>query len=158
MKLRFDFGPEDGLVSVNFQGKPIFFPTVEHRDCWTAGFEAAMKVVHSPEIQDFTVGVAQEASFQRHHWGTSHDAGKTPEDWFWLMGYLLGKVLQALKAGNTDKALHHTISGAAALSNWHAAIRGTSNEMRPGIQPPVELDVNLPEGENTPSSKTPGSE
>jgi hypothetical protein len=36
-----------------------------------------------------------------------------------------------------DKALHHTISTAAALANWHAALSGTSNTMRPGIAPPL---------------------
>lgn len=38
----------------------------------------------------------------------------------------------AERSGDTDKALHHTISSAASLANWHAAILGTTN-MRPGI-------------------------
>ena len=43
--------------------------------------------------------------------------------------------LDAAKAGETEKALHHTISSAAALANWHAALSGASTDMRPGIDP-----------------------
>lgn len=89
-------------------------------------------LVNSPELHDFAKGVVLEAGHQRERWGNDHDAGKEPADWFWLIGYLSGKALAAHQAGNTDKALHHTISSAAALANWHGAILGTHN-MRPGI-------------------------
>lgn len=95
-------------------------------------------LVNSPELHDFAKAVALEAAHQRERWGTEHDEGKAPEDWFWLLGYLAGKALHAAKAGDRDKALHHTISSAAALANWHAHITGVSTEMRPGIEPPVE--------------------
>ena len=85
-------------------------------------------------------GVPLEAAHQRKRWGSKHDAGKTPSDWFWLVGYLAGKALHAHVTGDTKKALHHTISTAAALCNWHAAILGKT-DMRPGIDMTPEKDV-----------------
>ena len=41
----------------------------------------------------------------------------------------------AAMRGNLEKAKHHTISTAAALGNWHAALTGADNRMRPGIDP-----------------------
>lgn len=90
-----------------------------------------------PETEDFFRGVPLEAAHQRARWPSEQDAGKTPGDWFWLVGYLAGKCLAAHIAGNREKALHHTISTAAALANWHLAIKGVSN-MRPGIDTPTE--------------------
>lgn len=89
-----------------------------------------------PEIDDFATAVASEAQHQRDRWGSAHDAGKAPQDWFWLLGYLAGKALAAALAGDKAKALHHTISSAAALANWHAALLGADTRMRPGIEPP----------------------
>lgn len=101
----------------------------------TAELLEVRKKLNTPELHDFAAGVVLEAAHQRERWGAEHDAGKDPADWFWLLGYLGGKVLNALKAGDADKALHHTISSAAALANWHAAISGTNTSMRPGIDP-----------------------
>lgn len=120
-----------------FGGKASLIRTGCEWSQWLTGFESAIGIILSPENMSFTDGMLQEAAFQRKHWGTKHDGGKTNEDWFWLLGYLLGKVLQACSAGDRTKALHHTISSAAALANWHAALLGVSNEMRPGISPPV---------------------
>lgn len=92
-------------------------------------------LVNTPELIDFTKAVQMEAAHQRERWGTEHDVGKQPTDWLWLIGYLAGKALQAHIAGNRDKALHHTISTAAACANWHAAILGTSTTMQPGHAP-----------------------
>jgi hypothetical protein len=92
------------------------------------------QVINTPETADFMAGVPLEAAHQRERWGSAHDDGKRPEDWFWLIGYLAGKALHAAKAGNLEKALHHTISTAAALANWHAHLSGNSNAMRPGIE------------------------
>lgn len=91
-------------------------------------------LLDTPELHNFRDGVTREAAHQRERWGSARDAGKAPEDWFWLVGYLAGKALHAAKAGDADKAKHHTISTAAALANWHAAIAG-ADAMRPGIGP-----------------------
>lgn len=96
-----------------------------------------MEKLDEPIVDDFFAGVEREAAYQRERWGTYSDAGKEPTDWFWLIGYLAGKALNSAIRGDRDKALHHTISTAAACANWHAAIKGTSNEMRPGIEPPI---------------------
>lgn len=93
-----------------------------------------LEAINTPELLDFQKAVSLEAQHQRLRWSTQHDAGKEPQDWFWLIGYLGGKALRAHIEGNTEKALHHTISTAAALANWHAAILGATN-MRPGIDP-----------------------
>lgn len=92
--------------------------------------------VDVPITRDFWAGVRREVEYQRQKWGTTSDEGKTHADWFWLVGHLAGKALHAAIAGNIDKALHHTISSAAALANWHAAITGEHTAMRPGIEPP----------------------
>lgn len=91
-----------------------------------------------PEIEEFDKALPLEAAHQVKRWGSEHDAGKNPEDWFWLMGYLAGKALAAQKAGDEHKAKHHCISAAAALRNWHAHIRSGVTTMRPGIETPTE--------------------
>ena len=98
--------------------------------------ERMRKALNTPELHDFSAGVVSEAQHQRERWGADSDAGKTPADWFWLVGYLAGKALTAANSGNTDKALHHCISTAAALANWHAALSGIHSGMRPGIEEP----------------------
>lgn len=100
-----------------------------------AEVERLRALVNTPTLHSFRDGVVLEAAHQRERWGADHDAGKAPADWFWLVGYLAGKALQAQTSGNTEKALHHTISTAAALANWHAAISGEHTAMRPGINP-----------------------
>jgi hypothetical protein len=98
--------------------------------------QARASVINSPETVDFVAGVPIEAAHQRERWGAEHDAGKSPFDWFWLIGYLAQKAADAATRGDHEKALHHTISTGAALANWHAAIAGKSTSMRPGIEPP----------------------
>lgn len=78
--------------------------------------------VNTPELHEFTKGAMLESIHQHMRWGKSHDAYKTPADWFWTLSYLAGKALAAHIAGDTDKALHHTISSAGLLANWHARI------------------------------------
>ena len=88
--------------------------------------------LNTPEVLDFLKAVPIEAAHQRERWGTDHDAGKTDADWFWLVGYLAGKALH-----KPEKRLHHLITAAAALANWHLYALGKTN-MRPGIEPPPE--------------------
>lgn len=92
-------------------------------------------ILNTPEIIDFVKAVQIEAAHQRERWASDHDAGKTPQDWFWLIGYLAGKALHSVSSGNVDKGLHHIITAASALCNWHAAMLGQTN-MRPGIEAP----------------------
>lgn len=90
------------------------------------------QIVNSPQSDDFLRAVSTEAEHQRQRWGSEHDSGKQPADWFWLVGYLAGKALHAHAVGDTVKAEHHVITTAAALANWHRAMFGNTN-MRPGI-------------------------
>lgn len=121
-------------------------------------------LLNSPELIDFPKGVQLEAAHQRERFDAGHDAGKTPEDWFWLIGYLSGRALahhkeaerlqgvhaEAMRDAHPDaevrimeqvkhhreKAVHHTITAAAACANWHAAVLGLTN-MRPGSDMPA---------------------
>lgn len=93
-------------------------------------------LINTPAIDDFLQAVKFEAAHQCERWGTANDAGKTPADWFWVIGYLAGKALHSMISGNNHKALHHTISTAAACLNWHAHMNGLRTSMRPGIRPP----------------------
>jgi hypothetical protein len=81
-----------------------------------------LNAINSPELHEFAKGTMLESIHQHVRWGESHDADKTPADWFWTLSYLAGKALAAHIAGDTDKALHHTISSEGLLANWHAAI------------------------------------
>jgi hypothetical protein len=101
--------------------------------------ERLKAIINTPEIEDWMNGVAREAAHQQERWGVEHDGGKTPADWFWLIGYLAGKALFAAIAGNVAKLKHHTISTGAVLLNWHRHASGAMTRMRPGIVPPAEL-------------------
>lgn len=105
-------------------------------------------LLNSPELHDFAKALPLEAAHQVVRWGREHDAGKEPEDWLWVIGYLAGKAVASVRAGDVDKALHHVITTAAVCANWHAAIKGTDNRMRPGIDP-VErgIDASQTDGE-----------
>ena len=96
-------------------------------------------LINTPEIESFLRAVHIEAVHQVERWGTAHDRAKRPADWFWLVGYLAGKALHAITgnqvtgtAPSREKALHHCISTAAALYNWHCAIKGVDSRMCPG--------------------------
>lgn len=95
----------------------------------------------TPQVANFTEAVHLEAAHQRARWGAEHDAGKTPFDWFWLIGYLAQKAADAGVRGDVFKAQHHTISTAAALANWHTALGGGDDAMRPGIMPREEAQA-----------------
>ena len=108
-----------------------------HYDHLERQFKAAKRrvaeleaLINTPETRDFMLAVPLEAGHQRERWGDAHDATKDPEEWFWLVGYLAGKGLHALRSGDLEKARHHTISTAAALANWHRvmSIMEESNE------------------------------
>lgn len=118
-------------------------------------------LVNTPELLNFMAGVPLEAVHQQERWGAKHDGGKTPEDWYWLIGHLAGRALAHHKeaerlnselamaedwdhvfrqeelslihsniAHHREKAVHHCVTTAAAMANWHAAVLGKTN-MRP---------------------------
>lgn len=98
-----------------------------------------LALINTPEIDNFLRAVHLEAVHQVERWGVANDRAKRPADWFWLIGYLGGKALNAAIAGNTDKALHHCISTAAATYNWHCAIKGVDVSMCPGRSDVAEI-------------------
>lgn len=153
----------DAAIARETQGKQNYSDMCEewHRDledyhaqvkAVEAEREAAMvrnqeleALLNTPEIEVFDRAVPLEAAHQVSRWTAAHDAGKNPEDWFWLVGYLAGKALSAMKSGNAEKAKHHCISTAAALRNWHSHIRSGASAMRPGIAEPEALAHQLSE-------------
>jgi hypothetical protein len=94
--------------------------------------EALLALINSPHNAEFLEGTRREVAHQVQRWGTVHDRAKAPADWFWLVGYLAGKALHAHAAGDTEKALHHCISSAAVLANWHTHILLGAGAMTPG--------------------------
>jgi hypothetical protein len=106
-------------------------------DSWRERAGRAEKLLNTPELHDFARGVVLEAAHQIHRWGVEDRRDKTPTDYFWLVGYLAGKALRAAIAGDTDKALHHCISTAAALANWHASLKGAFT-VKAGIDAPED--------------------
>jgi hypothetical protein len=96
-------------------------------------------LINTPELENFLAATHIEAVHQVERWGTAGDRAKRPADWFWLVGYLAGKALHAAIGGNLDKAKHHCISTAAALYNWHCAIKGIDVRMCPGRSDVAEI-------------------
>lgn len=90
----------------------------------------------TPEIHDFMVAVEREAAHQRDRWRNDHDAGKTAEDWLWLVAYLSTKASQASRYKDRDKYFHHIITAAAACCNWHAYATEQFTGMRAGTDDP----------------------
>jgi hypothetical protein len=76
-------------------------------------------LLNTPEILDFIQAVQIEAAHQRERWGEAHDADKTPDDWLWAVAFLTTKATQAARYGDREKYLHHIVTAAAALANWH---------------------------------------
>lgn len=115
-------------------------------------------LINEPELENFLRAVHIEAVHQVDRWGTAHDRAKRPADWFWLVGYLAGKALHAAVAGDRDKALHHCVSTAAALYNWHSSIKGVDVRMCPGRSDLATLvDARFP-GEGPGSAEKPPSD
>lgn len=94
-----------------------------------------VRLIDTPHTDDFIKAVPLEAAHQVKRWGVEHDVGKTPWDWFWLIGYLAQKAASAALSGNTEKAKHHTISTAAVLLNWFRRLTGEDESFQPGIDP-----------------------
>lgn len=70
-----------------------------------AEIERQHALLNTPEFEDFAKGVILESAHQVQRWGEAHDRAKAPADWFWLLGYLSGKILHALNGDDKTKAL-----------------------------------------------------
>lgn len=97
-----------------------------------AGLEAEVAVLrdilNTPVVEPFAMAAAIEAKHQRLRRGDPHDEAKDAFDWFWTLGYLGGKAARAHNDGDIAKALHHTITAAALLANWHRHLIFRRNE------------------------------
>lgn len=112
--------------------------------------EALKKLINTPHTDDFMKSVPLEAAFQVTHWGTEQDAGKSPVDWLFLVGYLAGKACHHATLENTENALHHCVSAAAVLLNWYRRLKGEEMTFRPGI---AEIKTINTEGETIEDEK-----
>lgn len=155
-------------MAKNLRGGLISHPYLE---CVAVELERMDALINSPELIDFPKAVQLEAAHQRERFGTEHEGGKTPEDWYWLIGHLAGRaqghhkeaerLAAQLKAGyavslvdgtlitksiehHREKAVHHCITTAAACANWHAAVLGLTN-MRPGYDLPEAVQPSAAE-------------
>lgn len=81
------------------------------------------EAINRPELHDFALAVEREAQHQRLRYAPEHDGTKEPQDWYWVVGYLAGKALRSHIDGDYDKAMHHAVTTAAVLNNWHARMR-----------------------------------
>lgn len=80
-------------------------------------------LIKHPETGDFLRGALVEAAYQRDVW-PDQDTAKSDSDWFWTLGYIVGKVMREQDHG---RQLHHIEAGAALLANWHQAIKTRGN-------------------------------
>jgi hypothetical protein len=128
-------------------------PTMETTTIWAmqesaeANVTRLLSIINTPETESFLEGVKLEAAHQQERWGSTHDEGKTPTDWVFLVGHLLTKAAMSFLTGNLEKAKHHTISSAAACYNWHQQIAGKTDGVRPGIRE-VDTTARLTEAED----------
>lgn len=122
------------------------------------------ELVNTPELVEFASAIHLEAVHQLERWGSADRHGKKPVDWHWLVAHLAGRSLEHHKeaerleqvvnglhradavlmgtlrdqiAYHRQKAVHHTITAAAALNHWHASIVGRPTAMRPGADAPA---------------------
>lgn len=122
----------------------------------TAERDRLLAMINTPELVDFPRAVYLESVHQLHRWGAEDRSSKTPQEWFWLVGYLGGRALghhkeaerlEELAASSTEvdaaqlrpqidhhrkKATHHVITMAAAASHWHADVLRRFTGMKPG--------------------------
>lgn len=126
-------------------------------------------IVNTPELIDFPKAVMLEAQHQEVRWGTEDRESKSPADWFRLVTHLSTRALEHHKeadrleevrahaerdahpdaggwivdqiAYHREKAVHHTITTAAALNHWHASVLGKHTKMRPGYVAPAEASA-----------------
>lgn len=116
-------------------GAPKAFENAATESALLAEVARLTAIIDTPQAGDFLRAVSTEAEHQRRRWGNEHDTGKSPADWYWLVGYLAGKALHAHITGDAVKAEHHMITTAAACENWQRALLGKT-DLRPGTSAP----------------------
>ena len=89
--------------------------------------EALTEMLNTPQTDEFFSAVQIEAAHQVGSGCGEHDARKEPTDWFWLVGFLLGKAVSL-----PEKREHHIISSAAVLLNWFRRLKGEDGSFQPG--------------------------
>jgi hypothetical protein len=124
---------------------------------WRDEAARLLREMNTPETTRFLAGALREAAHQRERWANDHDAHKGPEDWIWLVGHLAGKAVRNFLAASyaqdaaarfgegasadifkseaeafRTKGVHHIITAAAALANWHLHATGVDTRMQPG--------------------------
>jgi len=111
----------------------------EHADLVRRAGEGDMlsALINKPQTAEFISAVRAEMAHQVQRWGEAHDRDKSAQAWYWLLGYLAGKALRAAITGDSEKALHHCVSSAAALGNWFAAIQADTSGCGAG----ADLDI-----------------
>ena len=141
----------------------IHLTKAEHDEllAFKAQAERLDAIINTPELVDFPKAVMLEAAHQEQRWGSADREGKTPQEWFWLVGYLSGRALAHHKeaerlagdpygangtrdpsiAYHREKAVHHTITAAAALAHWHASVLGKHTTMQPGHAKSAEVSA-----------------
>lgn len=122
------------------------------------------KLINTPELVDFPKAVLLESVHLEVRWGTPDREGKKPYDWHWLVAHLSGRALEHHKeadrlhaenvecgegselvtqinqkhiAYHREKAVHHCITAAAAMSHWHASMLGKHTSMQAGHSPAI---------------------
>lgn len=83
-----------------------------------------MGLLDTPDQDEFLTASKLEAKYQVMTWH-AEDQSKTDSDWFWLVGYLVGKAFHDIRG----KRVHHLTAAAAALANWHAAAKARGETM-----------------------------
>ena len=96
------------------------FEELRHEVSEQAGeIERLTTLINTPHTTDFMEAVRIEVAHQMERWPDGHDANKTPDDWMWTLAYLSTKATQAERYGDHEKYLHHIVTSAALICNWH---------------------------------------
>lgn len=102
-------------------------------------------MIDPPVTSDFLADVDEEATYQRHRWGETHDADKDDSFWFWTLGHIVGKAIHDPDQ-TVEKQRHRLRAGAALLLNWdrHIAAReGIETDALMRMDRPVQQSTDL---------------
>lgn len=88
--------------------------------------KAVEERLNTPETKAFLKAVRVEAAHQARTWQAT-DPRKTSADWYWLIGWLGGKVVtdpheESDARTPRERRLHRIVTVAAAAYHWHQAV------------------------------------